>query len=147
MNGERLIAAQGALRGARMCLEEAVAYARERRTFGQRLIDHQVIRHKVAQMARRVEAAQAQCEALCYSVTQGAQPKDVGGPMALLKVDCTSAYEFCAREASQVLGGAAYLRQGKGQLLERLVRELRVTVVGGGSEEVMLDLAMRQARL
>ena len=37
--------------------------------------------------------------------------------------------------------------QGKGQLLERLVRELRVAVVGGGSEEVMLDLSMRQAKL
>ncbi len=67
--------------------------------------------------------------------------------MGLLKVECTSAFEFCAREASQILGGASYLRQGKGALVERLVRELRVAVVGGGSEEILLDLAMRQAKL
>jgi len=147
MNGERLIAAQGAVRQARLCLEEAISYARQRATFGKKLIDHQVIRHKIAQMALKVESAQMSSEALCYSMAQGAEPKEIGGPMALLKVECTSAFEFCCREASQILGGASYLRQGKGQLLERLVRELRVAVVGGGSEEVMLDLSMRQAKL
>ena len=147
MNGERLIAAQGAVRQARLLLQEAIKYARLRNTFGKALIDHQVIRHKVAQMALRVESAQMSCEALTYSMSQGATPREIGGPMALLKVQCTTAFEFCAREASQILGGAAYVRQGKGQLVERLVRELRVACVGGGSEEVMLDLSMRQAKL
>eukprot|EP00929_Paragymnodinium_shiwhaense_P003055 TRINITY_DN103459_c0_g1_i1.p1 TRINITY_DN103459_c0_g1~~TRINITY_DN103459_c0_g1_i1.p1 ORF type:complete len:413 (-),score=98.40 TRINITY_DN103459_c0_g1_i1:212-1450(-) len=147
MNGERIIAAQGAVRQARMLLEESVKFARQRVTFGKRLIEHQVIRHKIAQMARRVEASQASCESLAYSMTQGATPADIGGPTALLKVDCTSALEFCAREASQILGGASYVRTGKGQLVERLCREVRVACVGGGSEEVMLDLAMRQAKL
>jgi len=147
MNGERMIACQGACRQARLLLEESIKYARQRKTFGKRLIEHQVIRHKIAQMARRVETAQSQSESLCYSMSQGATPADIGGPTALLKVDCTSAYEYCAREASQILGGNSYIRSGKGVLVERLVRELRVAVVGGGSEEVMLDLAMRQAKL
>jgi len=147
MNGERIIAAQGAVRQARLCLEESIKFARDRKTFGKKLSDHQVIRHKIAMMALKVESAQAQCEALTYTMTQGAGPKDIGGPCALLKVECTQAFEFCAREASQILGGASYLRQGKGQLVERLVRELRVACVGGGSEEVMLDLSMRQAKL
>lgn len=147
MNGERIIACQGAIRCARTCLSEAIKWARSRKTFGNVMSKHQVIRHKIAQMALRVEAAQATLDALAYSMNAGAKPEEIGGPTALAKVQATSAYEYCCREASQIFGGAAFLRQGKGQKLERLVRELRVSVVGGGSEEVMLDLAMRQARL
>merc|ERR1740121_2945719 len=147
MNGERLIGCMCSLRSARGCLEEAISFARERTTFGKRLSDSQVIRHKFAQMARRVEAAQAVVESLAFSMRSGAGPEAIGGPMALAKVECTSAHEYCAREASQVLGGASFLRQGKGQLVERLAREVRVNVVGGGSEEIMLDLAMRMSKI
>eukprot|EP00928_Gymnodinium_smaydae_P065168 TRINITY_DN48346_c0_g1_i1.p1 TRINITY_DN48346_c0_g1~~TRINITY_DN48346_c0_g1_i1.p1 ORF type:complete len:412 (-),score=91.66 TRINITY_DN48346_c0_g1_i1:98-1333(-) len=147
MNGERLIGCMGAIRAARTCLSEAIAFARERRTFGKKLSESQVIRHKFAEMARRVEAAQAVVEALAFSMRNGAGPADIGGPMALAKVECTRAHEFCAREASQVLGGASFLRQGKGQLVERLAREVRVNCVGGGSDEVMLDLAMRMSKI
>merc|ERR1719213_1342944 len=59
MNGERLIGVAGAVRACRMLLREAISFARERKTFGKPLIQSQVIRHKVAQMARRTEAAQA----------------------------------------------------------------------------------------
>ena len=50
-------------------------------------------------------------------------------------------FEFCAREAAQILGGASYLR---GDTVERLYREVRVQAIGGGSEEIMRDLASRQ---
>merc|ERR1719456_1069546 len=93
------------------------------------------------------EAAQAVVEQLAFSMMNGASPAEIGGPMALAKVECTTAYEYCAREASQILGGASFVRQGKGQLVERLVREVRVNVVGGGSEEIMLDLAMRMSKI
>jgi len=147
MNGERLIGCMGAIRAARTCLAEAISFSRERMTFGKKLSSSQVVRHKFAQMARRVEAAQAVVEALAFSMAAGAGPAEIGGPMALAKVECTQAHEYCAREASQVLGGASFLRQGKGQLVERLAREVRVNVVGGGSEEIMLDLAMRMSRI
>lgn len=147
MNGERLIACMGGVRSGRMCLEAAISFARERVTFGKRLSESQVIRHKIAQMARRCEAAQAVVEALAFSMLNGADAAEIGGPMALAKVECTSCFEYCVREASQVLGGASYLRQGKGQLVERLARELRVGVVGGGSEEIMLDLAARMSKI
>merc|ERR1719159_132157 len=147
MNGERLIAVSGAVRACRLLLREAISFARERKTFGKPMIESQVIRHKVAQMARRTEAAQAVLDALAFGMKNGAGPAEIGGPMALAKVEATSAYEYCAREASQILGGASFVRQGRGQLVERLARELRVSVVGGGSEEIMLDLAMRMSRL
>lgn len=147
MNWERMIACVGPVRGARACIREAVVWARERTTFGKPLIKHQVIRHKIANMARRVEACQALVDNLAFQVQSGAGPLEIGGPTALAKVQCTSCLEFCAREASQIFGGAAFLRQGKGQMLERIAREVRVSVVGGGSEEIMLDLAMRQSNL
>ena len=49
--------------------------------------------------------------------------------------------EFCAREAMQILGGMGYMRGGR---VERIYREVRVNAIGGGSEEIMRDLAARQ---
>lgn len=147
MNGERLIACQGAIRGARTLLSEAIKFARERKTFGNKLSQSQVVRHKIAQMARRVEAAQAVVDQLAFSMIHGAGPAEIGGPMALAKVECTSALEYCGREASQIFGGNSFVRGGKGRLVERVVREIRVSVVGGGSEEVMLDLAMNMSKI
>lgn len=110
-------------------------------------------------MATRVEAIHSQLEQLTFQIKQGINPKLIGGytwttfaqtrlgPIALLKVQATKAAEYCAREASQILGGNSYLRSGPGSRVERTYREIRVGAIGGGSEEVMLDLAMRQARL
>lgn len=147
MNGERMCAIASSLRGCRAALAIAIEFARNRKTFQKRLIDHQVIRHKISHMIRLCEATQAQVEFLTYQLEAGAKPKDIGGPIALCKVQVTSALEYCCREASQILGGAAFARTGKGMLLERMVRELRVATVGGGSEEIMLDLASRMANL
>jgi len=55
-NNERMAMAVGMEAFARVCLEEAVNWARERRTFGKRLADHQVIRHKIAMMKQRINA-------------------------------------------------------------------------------------------
>ena len=103
---------------ARVCLEEAMKYAHKRRTFGVKLIDHQVIRHKLAHMAREVEANHAWLEQIIYRSTimghQEAMMK-LGGPIALLKLQTTLTFEFCAREAAQIFGGLAYTRGGQGE--------------------------------
>jgi acyl-CoA dehydrogenase len=52
--------------------------------------------------------------------------------------------EFCAREAMQILGGASYIRGNK---VERIYRDVRVNAIGGGSEEILHDLAARQYAL
>jgi len=146
-NHERFAGAAMANRNARNCLAEAITYARERTTFGKRLIDHQVIRHKIAEMARMVESTHALLEQICYQTKCGISESDIGGKIALLKVQSTRTFEYCAREASQVLGGSACLREGKGNIVERLYREVRISAIGGGSEEILLDLAMRQSKL
>jgi len=70
----------------------------------------------------------------------------VAGQIALLKVQSTQTFEYCAREASQIFGGASFLRSGPGEKVERLYREVRVMAIGGGSEEIMDDLAMRRLK-
>jgi acyl-CoA dehydrogenase len=62
-------------------------------------------------------------------------------------VQCTTTFELCAREASQILGGASYLRTGFGARVERAYREVRIAAIGAGSEEIMKDLAMKVAKL
>merc|ERR1719321_1557979 len=69
----------------------------------------------------------------------------LGGMTALLKVQCTKVFEYCARESAQIFGGLSYTRGGLGEKVERLNREVRAMAVPGGSEEVMLDLGVRQA--
>lgn len=145
-NHERWMIAAQAVRCARSCLSEAWAHARVRRTFGATLISHGVLRAKLADMARRVEAAQCLLEAHTYRmVTSSEDDEGLAASAALLKVHASVTFEFCAREASQLFGGAAVVREGPGRLVERLYREVRASAIPGGSEEVLRDLAVRQA--
>ncbi|MFK8053774.1 MAG: acyl-CoA dehydrogenase family protein [Woeseiaceae bacterium] len=137
-NSERLAMSVGMEAMARVCLEEAVTWARERETFGKRLADHQVIRHKIATMKQRINATQGYLQWITCAVQAG---NVNAGDMALLKVQASETVEYCAREAMQILGGAGYLR---GNRVERIYREVRVNAIGGGSEEIMRDLAARQ---
>ncbi len=137
-NRERIGMSANANAAARVCFEDALAWARERRTFGKRLADHQVIRHKFAEMARQIAATQAWLEQCAVRIMAGETPV---ADLSLLKVQATLTMEFCAREAMQILGGSGYMRGGR---VERIYREVRVNAIGGGSEEIMRDLAARQ---
>jgi len=146
-NHERFVLAAMSNRYARVCLEESIKYGRVRKTFDKRLLDHQALRHKVAEMGRLVESTHALLEQIAYQMSEGVDDRKLAGIIALAKVQATKTMEFCTREASQIFGGNAYVRGGPGEKVERLYRETRVNAIGGGSEEVLLDLAMRQAKL
>jgi acyl-CoA dehydrogenase len=139
-NGERLGMSQQANAFARICFEDALDWARQRETFGKPLVTNQVIRHKLADMIRRIQATQAWIDQCAWNVMHG---NPFPGDFALLKVQATQTMEFCAREACQILGGASFMR---GSRVERIYREVRVMAIGGGSEEIMFDLASRQYR-
>merc|ERR1719231_1770471 len=70
----------------------------------------------------------------------------LGGQTALCKAQCTKVFEYCAREAAQIFVGLSYSRGGQGERVERLSREVRAMAIPGGSEEVMLDLGIRQSK-
>jgi acyl-CoA dehydrogenase len=144
-NGERLMMAAMACSYAEACTCEALEWARERTTFGAPLSERQVIRHKLVDMVARVEAARA----LVYDLAHRLE-HDRGSRSALVartcmaKVLATQAMQFCADQAVQILGGMGYMR---GTRSERLYREAKVMMIGGGSEEIMKDLAARQLGL
>ncbi len=136
-------------RFARVCVEESFKYAHKRKTFGKRLIDHPVIRFKLAQMTRQVEATHAWLENVTFQMNtmdKAQQTNYLAGPIALMKAQATLGFENCAREAAQIFGGLSYTRGGQGEKVERLYREVRAYAIPGGSEEIMLDLSMRQAQ-
>lgn len=145
-NHERLVMAASAVGYAQACTEEALAWSRERKTFGRALAEHQVIRHKLVDMVQRVEVAREFVHALAWRLMHGAGTNEqlqaaLVARTCMAKIQATQAMEFCAREAVQILGGMGYMRGTKS---ERLYREVKVMVIGGGSEEILKDLSARQ---
>ena len=89
-------------------------------------------------MLQMIQATQAMIDHAAWTVVNDCAAP---GDFALLKVQATQTMEYCAREACQILGGASFVR---GSRVERIYREVRVMAIGGGSEEIMYDLASRQ---
>lgn len=146
-NKERFVMAVGCNRKARTCLSTALEYALNRETFNQPLISHQIIRHKIMTLGREVEAHWAWLEQIAYHVQiHGWHTDTAAARIALAKVSGGRILELAAREAQQVMGGVAYQRNGPGGggKVEQITRDLRMMVVGGGSEEILEDLAFRQ---
>jgi acyl-CoA dehydrogenase len=137
-NMERLTMAAAALGASRACVQDAVAWARERHTFGKPLIESQVIRHKLVDMQTKIDAASAFLYDAAWRVEQG---RGDAAQLAMLKNCATQAMQFCADQAVQILGGAGFMR---GTRVERIYREVKVMMIGGGAEEIMKDLAARQ---
>jgi acyl-CoA dehydrogenase len=140
-NSERMGMAASCTAYARVCVEDAIAYARERKTFGKPISQHQVIRHKLVDMAQKVAASQAMLELLAWRLGQGESPV---AEICMMKNQATQTMAFCASEAVQIFGGAGFMR---GIKVERIYREVKVNAIGGGTEEIMKDLASRQMGL
>lgn len=68
----------------------------------------------------------------------------MSGPIANLKVLAGRTLEVVNREAQQIMGGLGYSKSGRGVRIEQISRDLRVMVVGGGSEEILIELAVNQ---
>lgn len=147
-NHERWYAAAGAIVAARGCFQESFRYANKRKTFGKKLIEQDVIRAKLGNMARQIESVHALLEHLTYQMKKMSHTEamvKLGGQVALLKLQSTQVMEFCVKEAIQVFGGLGYTRGGQGGIVESTYRMSKLMTIGGGSEEILLDLGMRQA--
>ena len=141
-NSERLGMAAGAIGYAQVCLDEAVDWARQRKTFGVPLSERQVIRHKLMDMSLRIDAARCLVYELSYRIQHRlGDPAHLVARICMAKVLSTQAMQFCAGPAVQILGDMGFMR---GTRSERIYREVKVMMIGGGSEEIMKDLASRQ---
>jgi acyl-CoA dehydrogenase len=145
-NGERVGLAAGALGFAQACLDEALAWSRERKTFGAALIEHQAVRHKLVDMQMRIASTEAWLEAVSAEGDAHEAAGRINAPewvaqVCLLKNHATQTMQFCADQAVQILGGMGFMR---GTVSERIYREVKVMMIGGGAEEIMKELAARQ---
>ncbi len=130
------LAVQGYATAAR-CLELATAYAREREAFGQRLVDNQVVRHKLVEMHRRIDSARVYTREVARRYDAGEQPLVEALHAKRLGV---AAATYCTDEAVQIFGGAGYMH---GTEVERHYRDVRILGIGGGANEVLDDLAAK----
>lgn len=137
-NIERFSGIAATLAMARVAMAEAIAFARQRQTFGKRVIDHQVIRHKIVAMIQKVDMTYAYLDTVVWRFEQGETPV---AELSMLKVAANKALQHCAQECMQILGGSAYTGDSP---VERIYREARSFAVAGGAEEVLFDLAGRQ---
>jgi len=145
-NGERFGLAAAALGFSQACLDEALAWARQRKAFGATLIEHQALRHKLVDMQMRVASTEAWLESVAAQGDALAAGGRADAPewvaqVCLLKNHATQTMQFCADAAVQILGGMGYMR---GTASERIYREVKVMMIGGGAEEIMKELAARQ---
>ncbi|HOM13412.1 MAG TPA: acyl-CoA dehydrogenase family protein [Rubrivivax sp.] len=140
-NGERFGIAAATLGFAEACYDEALAWAQQRKTFGRSLVEHQVVRHKLVDMQQRIRATAAWLEELAARADAGDTGADWVGAVSMLKNQATQTMHFCADEGVQILGGMGYMR---GTVCERIYREVKVLTIGGGTDEIMKELAARQ---
>ena len=134
---ERLALAVMANMTARMALEAALAYAREREAFGKKLFGFQVTRHKLVDMATLVEAATEFTYRVAAKIDTGIdQIKEV----SMAKNFATQVSDKVTTDAVQIFGGYGYMR---GYLVERLYRDNRILSIGGGTSEIMKEIIAR----
>jgi acyl-CoA dehydrogenase len=145
-NGERLAMSAMALGFAQACFDEALDWSRQRKTFGGALVEKQVIRHKLVDMRMRIESTQAWLDAVTQLADAGKLESDPDciAQVCMLKNHSTQTMQFCADQAVQILGAMGFMR---GPKCERIYREVKVMMIGGGAEEIMKDLAARQLGL
>ncbi|KAL5360468.1 acyl-CoA dehydrogenase/oxidase [Aspergillus floccosus] len=142
---ERLWVGITALRLARVSYEDSYRHALKRKTFGKPLFENQVIRQKFAKMVNRLEPTQTYMEEMVFRSVR--MPSLEFSPLAaMLKVQAARNLEKVSRECQQVFGGLGYSCTGQGQRVEQISRDVRVLVVSGGSEEILLDMIAKQQR-
>ncbi|MQB00357.1 MAG: acyl-CoA dehydrogenase [Actinobacteria bacterium] len=141
LQGERLIGAAGAIAGARRSMEAALAYAKERKTFGKPIGRHQAVRHALADMATEIEAAQQLVYSAAWKVANGEYPvreismaKLITGEVAWKVVD----------KALQLFGGYGYSMEFP---IQRAWRDARLIRIGGGTDEIMREVIGRMEGL
>jgi len=145
-NHERWMIANNLIGQVRAALTDAFLWARQRKIFGKQLIDQPVIRAKLAASAAALESVQAFNEAITYDMSKTSPlGTRLAGPIAMLKLQTTRMAWDVADHTVQILGGRGITRTGMGAKVEGLKNFAKYAAVYGGSEEIMADLAVKQA--
>ncbi|MEU4531069.1 acyl-CoA dehydrogenase family protein [Micromonospora ureilytica] len=131
---ERLSLATQAYATAQRCVELAVRWCRDRETFGRPLASRQLIRHRLAEMHTRAEAARSYVHEVAGRVAAG---EPVVTEVAMAKNVAVAACDHVVDQALQLHGGFGYLRDAE---VERHYRDARILGIGGGTTEIMNEI-------
>jgi alkylation response protein AidB-like acyl-CoA dehydrogenase len=137
LQGERLIGAAGAVAGAQRLFDQTLQYALERTAFGRPIGKFQVIRHKFAEMATKIESARQMVYTTAWRHQNGEYPVR---EISMAKLHASRIAVEVADECIQIHGGAGYMKEYG---IERAWRDLRLNRIGAGTDEIMLDLIGR----
>jgi alkylation response protein AidB-like acyl-CoA dehydrogenase len=137
LQGERLIGAAGCVAGAQKCFDRTMAYAKERTAFGRPIGTFQVIRHKFAEMATKIESARQMVYATAWRFQNGEYPVR---EISMAKLYASRIAVEVADECIQIHGGAGYMKEYG---VERVWRDMRLNRIGAGTDEIMLDVIGR----
>lgn len=136
---ERLSMAIQAYSQAQRCLDLSVQWCRDRETFGEPLIARQSIQMTLSEMARRTEVARTYVRSLVDRVEDGED--DLVAEACFAKNTCTETGEWVTHQAVQLFGGAGFM---EGTEVERQYRDMRINGIGGGTVEILRELAARR---
>ncbi len=137
---ERLMIGATAMSEATTALEMTIDYVRERKAFGGRLIDQQVIRQRLAELQSRVEAGR---QLTYHAAWLHAQGLDCVREMSMVKALCGELVNKVTYACVQFHGGMGFMREST---IERMARDSRVYPIGGGATEVMLEEVAKRWR-
>jgi alkylation response protein AidB-like acyl-CoA dehydrogenase len=137
LQGERLIGAAGCVASAQAAFDMTLKYAGERNAFGRPIGKFQVIRHKFADMAMKIEAARQLTYTTAWRFANGEYPVR---EISMAKLYAARVACEVADECLQIHGGAGYMREYG---IERVWRDVRLNRIGAGTDEIMLDVIGR----
>jgi acyl-CoA dehydrogenase len=138
---ERISMAVQAYATAQRCLDLTLHWVRVRETFGRPLSTRQVVRHRLAEMARVTDVARSYVRGVAIRVVAG---EPLVGEVAMAKNTAVAACDFVVDQAVQLHGGFGYLRDAE---VERHYRDARILGIGGGTTEIMNEIIARQLEL
>jgi alkylation response protein AidB-like acyl-CoA dehydrogenase len=137
LQGERLIGAAGCVAGAQGCFDRTLEYAKERMAFGRPIGRFQVIRHKFAEMATKIETARQMVYTTAWRFQNGEYPVR---EITMAKLYAARVAVEVADECIQIHGGAGYMKEYG---VERVWRDMRLNRIGAGTDEIMLEVIGR----
>jgi alkylation response protein AidB-like acyl-CoA dehydrogenase len=137
LQGERMIGAAGSIAGAQRTFERTLTYAKEREAFGKAIGHFQVIRHKFAEMATKIEAARQLVYVTAWRFANGEYPVR---EISMAKLYASRVAVEVADECIQIHGGAGYMKEYN---VERAWRDARLNRIGAGTDEIMLEVIGR----
>jgi alkylation response protein AidB-like acyl-CoA dehydrogenase len=137
LQGERLIGAAGSVAAGQRVFEQTLQYAQERTAFGRKIGSFQVIRHKFAEMATKLETARQLVYSTAWRVQNGDYPVR---EISMAKLYASRIAVEVADECIQIHGGAGYMQEYG---IERVWRDLRLNRIGAGTDEIMLEVIGR----